>query len=470
MLTLPTFQDFEEAKSAGKLSQFMLSAISIHKSTAQYCIAVDADEYFAQRNVSILKYQKTIRTLAGEEVVDIMSANHKITSNFFFRFVTQENQYLLGNGVSFSEDGVKEKLGNKFDTELQRAGNYALIHGVSFGFWNFDRLKVFKLTEFVPLWDEENGNLRAGIRFWQINPDKPLRITLYEEDGITEYKSTDVNSECVEITPKHAYKSTTRATIADGVEDVVWENYPSFPIVPLWGNPNKQSELVGMRQGIDSYDLIKSGFANDLTDCALIYWIIENADGMEDIDKLKFLDTLKTKHLATVDSDTSKITPYTQDIPYESRIQYLDRIRSDLYEDFGALDVSKLSSGSKTATEIESAYQPLDNKCDMYEYQVIDFVQRILELQGITNVTPTFKRSRVINESETTTMILAASTYLDDETIIKHLPFISPDEVKNIIKAREQQEAARISIQDSQINGIEEEEDDDDNPIGFSAR
>ena len=218
------------------------------------------------------------------------------------------------------------------------------------------------------------------------------------------------------------------------------------------------------------YDLIKSGFANDLTDCALIYWIIENADGMEDIDKLKFLDTLKTKHLATVDSDTSKITPYTQDIPYESRIQYLDRIRSDLYEDFGALDVSKLSSGSKTATEIESAYQPLDNKCDMYEYQVIDFVQRILELQGITNVTPTFKRSRVINESETTTMELAASTYLDDETIIKHLPFISPDEVKNIIKAREQQEAARISIQDSQINGIEEEEDDDDNPIGFSAR
>ena len=34
-----------------------------------------------------------------------------------------------------------------------------LIHGVSFLFWNVDRLHVFPLTEFAPLWDESTGAL-----------------------------------------------------------------------------------------------------------------------------------------------------------------------------------------------------------------------------------------------------------------------------------------------------------------------
>ena len=44
------------------------------------------------------------------------------------------------------------------------------------------------------------------------------------------------------------------------------ENYSALPIVPLWGSRLKQSTLVGNRQAIDSYDLVYSGFADDLRD------------------------------------------------------------------------------------------------------------------------------------------------------------------------------------------------------------
>ena len=50
-----------------------------------------------------------------------------------------------------------------------------------------------------------------------------------------------------------------KKTQADGEEIMDGENYPSFPIVPLWGSELKQSTLVGMREGIDAYDLIRSG-------------------------------------------------------------------------------------------------------------------------------------------------------------------------------------------------------------------
>ena len=43
------------------------------------------------------------------------------------------------------------------------------------------------LFEFAALQDEETSAIRAGVRFWQLADNKPLRATLYEEDGYTEY-------------------------------------------------------------------------------------------------------------------------------------------------------------------------------------------------------------------------------------------------------------------------------------------
>ncbi|MBQ4505265.1 MAG: phage portal protein [Firmicutes bacterium] len=124
-----------------------------------------------------MKYQKLLYKITGEAVPDIYSANHKIVSNFFNFFITQENQYLLGNGATMEEKN-KKKLGADFDIRLQEAGENALIHGVTFCFWDLNRLRVFEVLEFVPIYDEETGALRAGIRFWKIDENKPLRATL----------------------------------------------------------------------------------------------------------------------------------------------------------------------------------------------------------------------------------------------------------------------------------------------------
>lgn len=167
--------------------RFIRAAIDEHKSSAEYRIAFDAEEYDRQRNVTICRYQKFLYTLSGQAVPDNYSANYKLASNFFNRFVTQENQYLLGNGVTLEDSKHKEALGQDFDNKLQNMGRNALVQGVSFGLWNLDHLDVFKLTEFVPLYDEETGALMAGIRFWQIDADKPLRAVLYEMDGYTDY-------------------------------------------------------------------------------------------------------------------------------------------------------------------------------------------------------------------------------------------------------------------------------------------
>ena len=464
-----TFQDYLEEPN---VLDFIGKAINQHVSSEDYRIAVSADNYDKQKNETIYNYVRTIFTGTGSQVVDFTAANNRIASNFFHRLNTQRCMYSLGNGVSFSDhkekrivDGVEttvdltgEMLGNDFDTALKDAAYKALIHSVSFGFWNFDKLYVFPLTEFVPLWDEETGALRAGIRFWQLDKDKPMTAILYEEDGYTKFRggrhSGSLNFAVVQ--PKTSYKQNYVYSDADGIEVVSGENYGALPIVPLWGSKLHQSTLVGMQRAIDSFDLIRSGFANDLTDCAQIYWILSNCSGMTAAELARFRDRLKIEHIAVADTENSAVTPYTQDIPFQARQAYLDSIRAGIYEDFGGLDVHTIAAGS-TNDHIDAAYQPLDENADDFEYQIIKFVQQILALMGIED-TPVFKRNRISNQMEQAQIVTMEAQWLDDETLLQKLPNITVDEIPGILQRKGLENQDRFNIE---VPSLEEEEEAD---------
>ena len=440
---MKTYQDFLEVaeKSDRERMEFVLSAINNHKDSDLYKQAVIAKEYDAHRNVTIANFQKLLYTLNGKVIPDNYSPNYKLRSNFFANFITQETQYLLGNGVTLKKEENKAKLGAGFDTRLQEAAHDALVGGVSYGFWNLDHLEVFDVTEFVPLLDEENGTLRSGIRFWQVCTSKPLRATLFEPDGFTQYIRRS-GEEMMILEPKRGYVAVEATSEIDGTEILAYQNYPGFPIIPMYGNRAKQSELVGQREAIDCYDLIKSGFANTVDDASVIYWTISNAGGMDEIDMARFKESMRRIGVGLVDDDGAKAEAHTITIPVEAREALLSRISDDLYRDFQMLDVTKLQGGQKTATEINAAYQPMDNKVDQFEYCVIDFLQALFKIVGIDDE-PSFTRSKVTNQLEQTQMVLLAANYLDDETILNKLPWLTQEEVAEILRRKAAEDIER---------------------------
>lgn len=452
---LLTYQDFLEAGDTNR-EAFVLEAIRRHQVSKAYRTAVDADLYDKQQNKTINNYVQKIFDLTGSKLVDFTASNAKIASNFFHRLNTQRVMYSLGQGVSFidvdesgEEDTTKEALGPHFDHDLQDLAYKALIHGVCFGFWNLDRMYVFPFTEFAPIWDEYDGTLKAGARFWRLDPSRPMQVVLYEEDGYTRFETRqDANgsdSEHLVMTgEKRPYIERVAYTPADGIEQVIGgENYSALPVVPMWGSKLHQSTLVGMRASIDSYDLIRSGFANDLTDCAQIYWLVSNAGGMDDTDLQRFLDRLRLNHVALVDSDDGgNAQAYTQEVPYNARKEYLTMIRDGIYEDFGALDVHTVAAGA-TNDHIDAAYQPMDEEASDFEYQVSEFIQQLLKLMGIDDQ-PVFKRTRISNQKEQVDMVVAEAQWLDQETILKKLPNISPDEVQAILDRLDEEDQDRM--------------------------
>lgn len=436
-----TYQDFlKEATTDENKINFIQKAINQHTNSDDYKKAVEAYEYYRQRNTAIMQYQKILYTVTGKPIEDVFSANHKTTSNFFYKIITQMIQYSLGNGLIFENENVKEKFTGDIDLKIKKIFRYAAIEKIAFGFYNNGNLECFKVTEFVPLWDEEDGSLKAGIRFWQIDSSKPLRATLFELDGYTEYireKSQPMRI----LKDKQKYIKYKQTSEIYGTEIFEGENYPTFPIIPAYCSDKKQSMLEGIKEQIDAYDFIKSGFANDLDDATQIYWLLQNTGGMDDVDLAKFMQRLKTTKIANIDADEGgALTPYTVQVPYQSREVYLERLEKDIYDDAMALNVSGIQAGNITATQIKAAYEDINLRADAFEEQVLEFMQAVFELAGVENEKITFSRSKVANTSEEIQTILSTGDLLPIEYKIKKILALLGDidhteEVFDMLKA-----------------------------------
>ena len=471
-----TYQDYERAENKTKWLQ---SALISYRNSAEYKKAVEEQEYMAGRNVEIMNVMRIIYNMAGLPETDFTKHNFKIRNKMIHRLVTDRCSYSLGNGVSFAGkkkeivngeqrtvDPTKEALGPKFDRELNRAAYWALGNGESYLYvhmghkkqeWQY---KLFKKTEFLALYDEDTGALRGGIRFWSLDWGKrPITAVLYTEEGYTKYKTPKKKygiSALELVEDLKPYIETVEESEAFGEEVTGTGTMTTLPIFPLYSGENRDSALDNMKPKIDAYDMILSGFANDVVDIPQVYWLISGAMGMTDADKRQLLDRLILQHMAVVDGENSKIQGYTQEIPVEAREKSLQQLRNQMYEDWGGFDVHTIEAGS-TNDHIDAGYWPMDEEADAFEYEIIDFIQQILEMMGIED-TPQFKRNRVSNQKEQTDMVVVAAPWLDDQTVLEKLPFITVDEVDVILARKDADSFSRFENMDDETPEEEENE------------
>lgn len=446
-----TYQDYLKVGNTEQAKQdFILSAINHYKGSRFYKNAYAGKAYYELRNITILRFQKWLYDAIGQRVEDKISANHKCGEGLFKHFVRQQNSCLLSNGVTFNDKNTKDKLGGvMFDVDLSDAGIKALWGGVVYGFFNIDHIVYFDALEFVPLYDEITGALMAGIRYYQIDSSKPLSVTFYELDGYTGYlygvggDGTNI----AEITePKRAYK-LVKGVSGVGEEILAGENYPTFPIVPLWGNTEHQSELTDMlRNEIDSYDLIISGLANIIDDTSDVFWTLTNANANDEFDAIQFKNMVKRLQVAY-----DGAAPSTINIPYDARIAALNTLKEDMYSAYGAMDTKNVYAGNVSATAVRAAYEVLKEKVETYETCVMRFIMEILKLAGIDD-SPKFNYSMIANAAEEiqTIMLTGECTSRQYKTrkILTLLGDI--DQVEEVEKEIVAEELARFNMPDGE--------------------
>ena len=111
-----------------------------------------------------------------------------------------------------------------------------------------------------------------------------------------------------------------------------------------------------------------------------------------------------------------------------------------------ALDTEQISAGNVTATQIEAAYEPLNEKTDEFEFCVLDFVSGVLAVAGIEDEA-TFTRSQIVNRQEEVEMFLSAAEYLDEEYLTEKILTLlgDGDKVDEVVKRKIAEETKRFS-------------------------
>lgn len=445
---MKTYQDIQRDLNNGKtIPEEVEAIIKDYEGSALCQNAQIANEYFIGNNVTIRNFEKFVYDTVGNKIPDIWSPNHKIACHLYKYLVIQLTLYLLGNGVSFNDENTKKKLGKTFDQRCAEALTEALNGSVSFTFVNKDHIDVFTAREFAPLYDEETGALRAGVRWWQLEADRPIRATLYEEDGYTEFiKPKD--GEMQILKEKRPYILHVAKSEATGEQIVDGENYPSFPIVPLY-NYKKRSELDGNRPVFDAIDLLTSGFANNVDAGEIIYWMLKNSGGMSQPDITKLIQQLKMTHVLAVDED-DEITPHSPDVKFQASEAVITRLRQQAFDNAMGLDVRQIAGSAATATQIKAAYEPLNSKTDLIEMQVTEWILGILKVLDIDDE-PTYTRSMIVNRTEEINTLSSAADHLSEEYVSgKILELLGDIDKKEEVKLQRIAEGAERMIADNE--------------------
>ena len=195
MFTDITYQDWLQT---ARTAEDARGIVRKYKASAFFRAALEADRYFRGENPTLdSKYLLRVRTTQREDEHGMVTraarqeevVGNRISSSFLRRFVCQQNQYLLGNGVTLKDETQKQRLGAGFDTALQMIGERALLHGVSYGYWNYDHIEpLFAVVDDASgccaLLDELTGEIGVAIQFWQMAGNRPLYLRIFEADGV----------------------------------------------------------------------------------------------------------------------------------------------------------------------------------------------------------------------------------------------------------------------------------------------
>ena len=435
---------------------FVRDVINDHKSSDLYKGAWTSNEYANQRNIEAVRREKVYRDIAGRLKVNDFVPCHRMRTNIYNTVAVSFNSFLLGNGLSLSDKKQKEKLGRKFDTVLLKAGYAAITQTVSYIFWNKDHAELFTNLVFAPLMDETTSSLRAGVRWWQIANDKPLRATLYEEDGYTEYvwnlnKDGQVNIDGEVLHEKVSYKyNTDKAPIDSEYTITNQQNYPSFPIIPLWSNSQHINTFDGLKPTTDQIDELTNALNDDLTETQL-YWMIQGADGMDKTDLAQFLRDMRELKIINP-AEGQNVQPYTVTMPTADRQNEIARLKHQVYEDFQVIDINEIKGGAITATQIKAAYEPMNHKADDFEMCVLDCLYNLFQLiPGLEDEEPTFTRSLVINQSELIQSLVQAAQFINAPEYLteKILSIIGDiDKTEEVIAEQKELEGQRFGVTD----------------------
>jgi len=364
---------------------------------------------------------------------DPYKANNTLASGWLKILIDQKLNFSLGNQFTLDIDQITRNIRNGIYDTGKEASKKAI--GWAYVYVKDGELKIKTIpTEqvYVEYLDEEKGIVDTAYRCYKINGVETFEIIT--KDYVEVYEMRDKEYVLVE-TRYHITKGIELNGKLTNAETKGWNN---TPLIPLYNNEERMSDLNNVKGFIDIYDIVNSDFANNLEDIQDAYFVIKGFNGSN---VTELLNNIKQYKVARVgEGGDAKLE--TQDIPHEAKTRMLELTQKNLFEFGMGFDTSTVGEGNATNYIIQMRLSNLKMKASGFEKQIQEFMFRLLPFINEYYKTSykeddmliEFNREQLINEVELLNALKDQKGIISDTTLYKSHPLVEKveDEFKNI--------------------------------------
>lgn len=409
--------------------------IDLVKSYKNQCTSAESYYYYKQQ-----EGPSTIDTYQNGKINTFYSNNTFVYTNYFKMLVDQKIDYLLAKNPTYDELPAEFDIYQLFDSASLQASLDGVVWVHTFVLNNRLQWDLINANQIIPIYaDNLKRILKNIIRYYKIDEDDITQVEVWDSQKVIFFRVdkyynfiTDSYSE------KAHFANITKYENEDKVETVEYDAFGYIPFIPLYNNKCKINDLDSIKQLIDYYNAISSGFIDNIFKFQEFLLTLEGVGG-QDLDIL--MEELQ-KHKTLLLPEASKASYLSVEIPVEARSIILEILKKNIFLLGRGVDLQTLQgAGSNiTNTLIKAMYADLDMKANDTEKQYkIFYKQLINQINSFYNTdfsnNITFNKCMLYNELEKIEACEKSLGIISLMTTLENHPWVfnAEDEMKRIL-------------------------------------
>lgn len=430
--------------------------------------AIEKSEQYYKNENDIVRMKNPIDEKNEDTNNPLRNADNRISHSWYQLLVDQKASYTMTTPPKFDVDDkglnhdIEKLLGDSYPKVAKKLAISASNAGVAWlhvwkdesiqgdmnGFFNY---AVVDSRQIIPIFSKKlQSKLEGLLRVYDDLNEQGESITVYEYWN---------NEKCVvymkpqkgELDDLVAYNQFQIIDIATKMPtgNLVNEfehGWGEVPFIPFRNNEIEQSDLKKIKNQIDVYDKVFSGFVNDLDDIQEIIFVLTNYSGQE---KKEFMDDMRKFKMIKLENDgtddASGVETLAIEIPIEARAKMLEMTREAIFVLGQGVDPQKNIGQNNSGVALKHMYSLLELKASMLETEfregfatLVRFILRYYGKDPDVVVKQTWSRSSINNDVEKADIVSKLASVTSEENIAKANPIVDnwETELANLAEER----------------------------------
>ncbi len=441
------------------------------KTSPQRAMQIKGQLYYENEHDILKRRRMMIGEDGKPQAVDNLP-NNRIIDNQYGKLVNQKTNYLVGQPFVVEEkneayaSALKDIFDKRFMKTLKNAVKYSLNGGISWLYPYYDdegrfAFRLFPGYEILPFWrDSEHTVLDAAIRLYWVegyegrSPVVIEKAELYDTSGVHRF-IYDGAKLIPDVDNPEGCPDASYVTAADRDGRITALNWRRIPLIPIKYNEQEMPLIQKVKSLQDAINVMLSDFENNMQeDARNTILVLKNYDGTNLGEFRKNLATFGAVKVR-YDGDTKGgVETLTINVNAENYRAIVEIFKKALIENGMGYDAKDdRLSGNPNQMNIQSMYSDIDLDANDMETElqaafddILWFINAHLANAGLgdfsgEDVTITFNRDILINETGAIENCKASAGILSDETIVAQHPWIDdPQEEMERLEAQRQRE------------------------------